>query len=45
MVRETWVQSQVAPKTLKMALDAYLLKTQQYQVRIKGEVEQSRGKE
>ena len=46
MVRETWVQSQVAsiPKTLKMVLDTYLLCSQQYKVRIKGKVEQSREK-
>ena len=30
------------PKTLKMVLDASLLKTQHYKVRIKGKVEQSR---
>ena len=30
------------PKTLKMILDASLLNTQQYKVRIKGKVEQSR---
>ena len=32
----------VIPKTLKMVLDASLLNTQQYKVRIKGKVEQSR---
>ena len=32
----------VLPKTLKMVLDLTLLNTQQYQVRIKGKVEQSR---
>ena len=32
----------VTPKTFKMALGSYLLKTQQYKVRIKGKVEQSR---
>ena len=30
------------PTTLKMALDAFLLNTQQYKVRIKGKMEQSR---
>ena len=44
MVRETGVQSpdRVIPKTLKMVLDASLLNTQHYKVRIKGKVEQSR---
>ena len=32
----------VIPKTQKMLLDATLLNTQQYKVRIKGKVEQSR---
>ena len=32
----------VIPKTLKMVLDTYLLNTQQYKVRIKGKLEQSR---
>ena len=32
----------VIPKTLNMVLDASLLNTQQYKVRIKGKVEQSR---
>ena len=32
----------VIPKTLKMALDTSLFNTQQYMVRIKGKVEQSR---
>ena len=32
----------VIPKTLKMLLDTSLLNTQQYKVRIKGKVEQSR---
>ena len=32
------------PKTLKMALDTSLLNTQQYKVRIKSKVEQSREK-
>ena len=44
MARETWVQSpgRVIPKTQKMVLDASLLNTQHYKVRIKGKVEQSR---
>ena len=32
----------VIPKTLKMVLDTALLNTQQYEVHIKGKVEQSR---
>ena len=32
----------VIPKTLKILLDTALLNTQQYKVRIKGKVEQSR---
>ena len=36
------IQGRVIPKTQKMVLDAALLKTQIYKVRIKGEVEQSR---
>ena len=32
----------VIPKTLKMALDTSLINTQQYKLRIKGKVEQSR---
>ena len=32
----------IIPKTLKMVLDASLLNTQQYKVRIKGKVKQSR---
>ena len=32
----------VTQKTLKMVLDTFLLNTQQYNVRIKGKVEQSR---
>ena len=46
MVRETWVQSQVASyqKTYKMVLDSSLLNTQQFKVRIKGKVEQYREK-
>ena len=35
----------VIPKTLKMVLDTSLFNTQQYKVRIKGKVEQSREKE
>ena len=34
----------VIPKTFKMVLDTSLLKTKQYEVRIKGKVEQSREK-
>ncbi len=34
----------VIPKTLKMVLDTFLLNTQQYKVRINGNVEQSREK-
>ena len=36
------LRSCVLPKTLKMVLDISLLNTQQYKVRIKGKVEQSR---
>ena len=36
------IPSQVIPKTQKMVLDAVLLNTQLYKVRIKGKVEQSR---
>ncbi len=36
------IRGRVIPKTLKMALDASLLSTQQYKVCIKGKVEQSR---
>ena len=36
------ISGHVIPKTLKMALDTSLLKTQQHKVRIKGKVEQSR---
>ena len=32
----------IIPKTLKMVLDTSLLNTQQYKVRIKGKVEQSK---
>ena len=36
------IPSRVIPKTQKMVLDATLLNTQHYKVRIKGKVEQSR---
>ena len=36
------IPGQFIPKTLKMVLDTSLLNTQQYKVRIKGKVEQSR---
>ena len=36
------IPGRVIPKTLKMVLDTSLLSTQQYNVRIKGKVEQSR---
>ena len=36
------IPGRVIPKTLKMVLDTSLLNTQQYKVRIKGKVEQSR---
>ena len=36
------IPGRVIPKTQKIVLDATLLNTQQYKVRIKGEVEQSR---
>ena len=36
------IVGRVIPKTLKMVLDTSLLKTQQYKIRIKGKVEQSR---
>ncbi len=36
------ILGQVKPKTQKMVLDASLLNTQHYKVRIKGEVEQTR---
>ena len=36
------IPSRVIPKTQKMVLDASLLNTQHYKVRIKGKVEQSR---
>ena len=38
------IPDRVIPKTLKMLHDTSLLKTQQYKVRIKGKVEQSRKK-
>ena len=36
------IPGRVIPKTLKMVLDTSLLNTQQYKVRIKGKVDQSR---
>ena len=36
------IPGRVIPKTLKMELDTSLLNTQQYKLRIKGKVEQSR---
>ena len=36
------IPGHVIPKTLKMVLDTSLLNTQQYKVRIKGKVEQSK---
>ena len=36
------VPGRIIPKTFKMVLDTSLLNTQQYKVRIKGKVEQSR---
>ena len=39
------IPSRVIRKTQKMLLDASLLNTQHYKVRIKGKVEQSREKE
>ena len=41
---EDWgsIPGQVIPKTKKMVLDAILLNTQHYKVKIKGKVEQSR---
>ena len=38
------IPGRVIPKTQKMVLDATLLNTQHYKVRIKGKVEQSKGK-
>ena len=39
------ISGRVIPKTLKIVLDTSLLNTQQYKVRIKGKVNQSREKE
>ena len=36
------ITGRVIPKTLKMVLDAALLNTQHYEVRIKGKMEESR---
>ena len=36
------IAGRVIPKTFKMVLDTSLLNTQQYKLRIKGKVEQSR---
>ena len=36
------IPGRLIPKTLKIVLDTSLLNTQQYKVRIKGKVEQSR---
>ena len=36
------IPGRVIPKTLKMVLDTSLLNTQQYRVRIKGKVDQSK---
>ena len=36
------IPARVIPKTLKMVLDTSFLNTQQYKVRIKGKIEQSR---
>ena len=38
------IPGHVIPKTLKIVLNTSLLNTQQYKVRIKGKVEQSRGR-
>ena len=38
------IPGRVIPKTFKMVLDISLLNTQQYKIRIKGKVEQSREK-
>ena len=38
------VPGRFIPKTQKMVLDTSLLRTQHYKVRIKGKVEQSRGR-
>ena len=37
-----WILGWVVPKTQKMLLDAILLNTQHYKVRIQGKVDQSR---
>ena len=37
-----FVSDRVIPKTQKMVLDAFLINTQHYNIRIKGKVEQSR---
>ena len=39
------IPGRVIPKTLKMVLNTSLINTQQYKVRTKGKVEQSKGKE
>ena len=39
------IPGQVIPKTQKIVLDAALLSTQHYKVRIKGKVEQSKEKD
>ena len=39
------IPDQIIPNTLKMVVDAALLNTQNYKVRIKGKVKQSRKKE
>ena len=45
MIQETWIQSRSRHiKDLKMILDTSLLNTQQYKVRIKSKVEQSKEK-
>ena len=36
------IPGRIIPKTLKMILDTSLLNTQQYKIRIKGKVEQSK---
>ena len=36
------IPGRIIPKALKMVLDTFLLNTEQYKVRIKGKVEQSR---
>ena len=40
--RSPMVPDRVIPKTFKMVLDTSLLNTQQYNVRIKGKMEQSK---